>query len=389
MASGRISIQPNVPHAPGSRTPTPATPARHRAPIVPTATPASRSAVSTSSPGSRVRHCCDQTSRLRPQHADDQHRDRHDDQQRDDDRRPRPAGAPERLATADDARPLGSAVAGFVHQPDRVRVERAEHRAARAGRGRSRRRTRSTSSSSGGTSGFAGILVVLGRPAPPDRRSPAIRGTPCASSGCFEYFVTPPPDMLMWTPTSSWFAQIRSTSKSGFVLEHRGRGSSDSSTPTSHSPSVTASRISTSLLRISALSAQPSTIVSASSYTVVRDQAGDQRLLVDVRRVPHAQPPLPLGVGELLVGRRHVGDVDPVAGCRRSSGRARSARTRAVRVAELGGDRSVEDRRVDRLEEALFGGGSEVARVDRDVRVGLRSRHPRPRSARGVRRRCR
>ena len=57
--------------------------------------------------------------------------------------------------------------------------------------------------------------------------------------------------------------------------------------------------------------------------------------------------------------------------CRRSCGPARRGRTSGSLVAQLGRDGLVEDRRLERLEDALLGRRPEVAGVDGEVDVGL------------------
>ena len=102
------------------------------------------------------------------------------------------------------------------------------------------------------------------------------------------------------------------------------------------------------------------------------DHAGDERLLVVVVGVAQAEPAFPLRLGQLLVGRRARRPRRPCRCCRRSCGPARRGRTSGPRRrCSCCGDRLVEDGRVERLEQAVLGGGPEVAGVDGQVDVGL------------------
>ena len=102
------------------------------------------------------------------------------------------------------------------------------------------------------------------------------------------------------------------------------------------------------------------------------DHAGHQRLLVVVVGVAQADPALVLRVGQLLVGRRHVGLVDEVGVVDDRAVAHGEAEPAVLLVAELGRDRLVEDRRTRAAGRCpSSAAGPQVAGVDGEVDVGL------------------
>ena len=107
------------------------------------------------------------------------------------------------------------------------------------------------------------------------------------------------------------------------------------------------------------------------------DHRADQRLIVDVAGRADAHPALPFWISEILVARDR-GRVGPVLGVHDAAQTLAEAEPLALRMAQVGRNALLQDRRGYGLQDARLVGAPQPAGVDRDQHVGRAVQRPRP-----------